>query len=441
MTTPSGGIVAFPATTQQNYIVWNGVRDATFNVLFKNTDINNYVYLGYSPNISPNGSNAIPVEPNGSIILGANLTVYAIWSESSGVNPLVVIPGGVGTFLGLTQGLGSLAIPSVQSPNFITEVSGWQISKDGSAEFNNLVIRGVFMGTDFEINSNGAFFYSSSPPAIGNLIASITTVNGTDTPGNATLAGVASYTDSGGIFYATALQSGQINFFTATAATGPWTTFGDIGSDGSTPPNLLIAAAGAAAIVTTSEVQIGNILDIGQDLPPALLASYVRLWADVNSGALKSISGVDGNTYAVGTATNVVPGTITINSTSPIVINSGEVAAISYRVHSFIVYVGGATASSAIIGWDGSATISNVVGMLQHWRGSTATYSFIAAINQNTAIGNETFPFNAGELETYEFEGIVTFSGAGGFNIRGQEATAGDTWQVGINSYLELSPL
>lgn len=90
--------------------------------------------------------------------------------------PEEVTPGGV------------LVYPSVKSPNYVTGTSGWSINVDGSAEFNNLDIRGTFNGTDYVINPLGAFFYSSTP-ATGNLIMSITQASGTDSFGNAYPAG------------------------------------------------------------------------------------------------------------------------------------------------------------------------------------------------------------------------------------------------------------
>ena len=62
--------------------------------------------------------------------------------------------------------------PAIQSPNFVTTVSGWTINADGSAEFNNLTIRGTFSGTDYILSAAGLFLYSGTPAA-GNLIASI----------------------------------------------------------------------------------------------------------------------------------------------------------------------------------------------------------------------------------------------------------------------------
>jgi hypothetical protein len=81
---------------------------------------------------------------------------------------------------------------AIASPNYVPGVSGWTVNQDGSAEFNNLVIRGIFAGTNFEINSDGAFFYSGTPAA-GNLIISLADAAGTDGLGNAYQAGVTSY--------------------------------------------------------------------------------------------------------------------------------------------------------------------------------------------------------------------------------------------------------
>src|SRR6266478_1868543 len=85
--------------------------------------------------------------------------------------PQEVTPGGV------------LVYPQVKSPNFVHSSSGWSINVDGSAEFNNLTLRGTLNGTDYIINSVGAFFYSGTP-AFGNLIVAIVSAAGTDQFGN-----------------------------------------------------------------------------------------------------------------------------------------------------------------------------------------------------------------------------------------------------------------
>lgn len=84
---------------------------------------------------------------------------------------------------------GNLIIPGVHSDNYVTGVSGWTINKDGSAEFNNVVIRnGSTVGGE-------AFFYSGTP-ALGNLIASISATTGNDPFGNPYVSGIVSYSSS-----------------------------------------------------------------------------------------------------------------------------------------------------------------------------------------------------------------------------------------------------
>ena len=93
----------------------------------------------------------------------------------------------------------ALRRPAIQSPNYVAGSTGWTVNQDGSAEFNNLAIRGTFNGTNFIINSSGEFFYSGAP-ALGNLIASITNAAGTDAQGNAYPAGYTTYDRTNNLF-------------------------------------------------------------------------------------------------------------------------------------------------------------------------------------------------------------------------------------------------
>jgi len=99
----------------------------------------------------------------------------------------------------LVGGGGALVYPSIHSPNFAHLISGWTINKDGSAEFDNLTIRGTFLGTDWILNAAGEFFYSGTP-APGNLVASIAAAGGTDAFGNVYYQGITTYTDPSGPF-------------------------------------------------------------------------------------------------------------------------------------------------------------------------------------------------------------------------------------------------
>jgi hypothetical protein len=123
----------------------------------------------------------------------------------------------------ITGGQGALIRPAVKSPNYVAGVSGWTVNRDGSAEFNNGTFRGTvtaaaFVGTDFVMNSAGAFFYDGTP-ALHNMIASIAPAAGTDTFGNHYVAGPAAYDTGGdtGLFGYTVLAANAINFGTATA--------------------------------------------------------------------------------------------------------------------------------------------------------------------------------------------------------------------------------
>ena len=85
---------------------------------------------------------------------------------------------------------GNLTYKQIQSPDYLAGVQGWQIRKDGSAEFNNVTIRGG------EVVDGTTLIYSPSPGA-GNLVASISATGGTDAYGNTYQAGAVSYTAGG----------------------------------------------------------------------------------------------------------------------------------------------------------------------------------------------------------------------------------------------------
>jgi hypothetical protein len=239
-----------------------------------------------------------------------------------------------------------LVVPAIHSPNYLTGSTGWTINLDGSAEFNNLTIRGTFSGTNFIVNSSGAFFYSpteahgnlivsiasaagtdafgnaypkginvttgsisgttitgttitgstisgttfsgtdfitnasgsfyySSTPAAGNLIASIASADGTDSFGNAYLAGVTSYVVSSNVF-ASNLLSGNVAFWAASTFSGPFTQFGNIGFSfaGSTGHVSIQSTDGISADFNGTDLVI----------PQSLSGSIQTLPPDNNSG-------------------------------------------------------------------------------------------------------------------------------------------------------------
>ena len=50
----------------------------------------------------------------------------------------------------IINALNALIRAAIHSPNYVPGATGWSINKDGSAEFNNLTIRGTFFGVNFE---------------------------------------------------------------------------------------------------------------------------------------------------------------------------------------------------------------------------------------------------------------------------------------------------
>lgn len=76
-----------------------------------------------------------------------------------------------------------LVRPALMSPNYSPGAAGWVVNADGSAELNNVVIRG---GTTV----SGTSLYYNGTPGPGKLILSISATAGTDAYGNSYPAGV-----------------------------------------------------------------------------------------------------------------------------------------------------------------------------------------------------------------------------------------------------------
>lgn len=92
------------------------------------------------------------------------------------------MPGGFNN--PIVGGGGALAYPSIHSPDFVHLLSGWTVNKDGSAEFENLTLRGTFNGNDYIINNAGVFIYDGAA-ALNTLILAMAGAPGTDQFGNA----------------------------------------------------------------------------------------------------------------------------------------------------------------------------------------------------------------------------------------------------------------
>src|SRR5215475_12324993 len=150
--------------------------------------------------------------------------------------------------------VGNLIRTFIQSPNYVTGVSGWTINKDGSAEFNNLTERGNFVGPDFYLSNGdgtytseaGLFIYSSTPAA-GNLIFSDCKQSGNDKFSNNFLGGMTTYDNS--TLGAVNILGIAITWYSMTANPNATFTAGPKFS-GTTGPNVLDFDTGSGFVNT-----------------------------------------------------------------------------------------------------------------------------------------------------------------------------------------------
>lgn len=230
-------------------------------------------------------------------------------------------------------GASKLIRAAIQSPNYIPGTTGWTVNKDGSAEFNNLSIRGTFFGLTYIINSSGAFFYSGTP-ALGNLVISIATSAGTDSFGNAYKADVGVYSPDG-------------TFIELIAGTPASVFIGSGDSAEATPAQFLTQVSGAGVtrkIATTlraprvsgenagaasSLVLISPSADLSQRTSVSLVASDDGVnFSTINMNQTGiTAAGTTSVQLVSGTASiTVTPTSITASPTVPFISNGGTPA-------------------------------------------------------------------------------------------------------------------
>jgi hypothetical protein len=424
---PLGGITnVYPKVNYQQ--CWSPVPNSGDLVLFWNTDTTVTVYLGFQNYITAAGLNTIPLLPNQAIQLPANRAVYVIAGASS-VLPLVVIPGGSLPFLGLTAGLGNLVIPSIQSPNFVSGSTGWQIAKDGSAQFNNVTVRGnIAYPTGFLSDGDGTYtttpglFFYSGTPAAGNLIyANTGTSAGHDKFNNNYPAGETSFNNS--TFVAVNLNNEELQWYTFT--TQPNATFTSAAS--------LVLDSGGNIVLNTLGGGSGFALNNANSAETFL---YSR-----GDGSLGYIGPLDEAVYTCGKQWGYVTSDILINSTTPIsVANVAVVTGIHYRWKVCLLITEQQAAGTFSIGWNGSATVSGVgyVCLGQDGGGGVALN---AVTNTNSTPALKTSATMAGENALYVGEGEFDASVSGTLNIRAQVSVATDTCKVIHGSYFFVEPI
>jgi hypothetical protein len=143
----------------------------------------------------------------------------------------------------IAGGQGVLIVDQLQSPNFVqSPLTGWAVLKNGAAYFADLTLSGTFMGTNYEINSAGIFFYSGTPAA-GNLVLSSAEGSGTDQYGNNYASGVTAYASDAAV----SMQAGNLDFLVGSLSAG-WSSAG-----------YFSATSGALTIDFTGVTATGNL--------------------------------------------------------------------------------------------------------------------------------------------------------------------------------------
>jgi hypothetical protein len=201
----------------------------------------------------------------------------------------------------------SLVIDRINSPNYVTGVSGWTINQDGSAEFNNVTIRG---GTTI---GGTSLWYSTATPQANTLVESVSSTAFIDSAGNYVLAGHAAYHFAPVHFsVAVAVTDLGVIWYSATAGTlGPWTevqsitvnaTNGLLTLSNAVVTGQLTATGGTSANPTLITTDTWNMMTLDAGWTTGVIsrpAPRYRLLPDGNlqlSGAASAVAGSGGKT-------------------------------------------------------------------------------------------------------------------------------------------------
>ena len=453
------------------------------------------VFFGSTASLC-NRADASILDPNATVAVDTDAEVWAVAPSLTGANTVTVDyqPHGAAYFRGLTAGLGSLVLQSVFSPNFLTGVSGWSINKDGSAEFNNLTIRGTFFGADFIINSAGIFLYNGVP-ALGNLVGSWAITAGSDSFGNAYRAGLnvdatsgtsylqllpgspailnvgtgdsaeavpAQYNSrvvgSGPTRYIlsdvraprvtgeAALAIGEMQLFSPTADLTVPPGVNLIANDGASQSLFHVIPVGSSftggltidSLTATLLATFVNAIELSNISTPAAIGGAAVEYA--NSGHLKYVGG-DGVDYGTGRvishASNGGSG-LTINAVTFTAITGMTVNA-GVGLYKLRIVVDLTTAAAAGR-WELQLSTTGVTSTTDYeffWKSGAGVVG--GAVHQTSITTTQIGP-NPSVIGPYSavYEGIVRFTTAGTLTVTAATTVAADTFTVWDGSTIEL---
>jgi len=296
-----------------------------------------------------------------------------------------------------------------------TLVSSWAASA-GTDPFGNAYPAGfnigsgaVFAGTDFVINSNGAFFYSGTPAA-GNLVVSITQSGGTDPFGNVYLVNVTTYTNLGAFYIASNMQTGAVIFFTSVTEAGPWSQVGQFGASNTS--------------LDMSSPSGGTAINIHSD--NSLMEITCSTQIDFQTPLL-TYTAPDSNVFAMGHKFFFLGSDQTINAVADTLLDSFQVNVVTgrfYTFHVLVAIVPNQTAGTATVDIHGPAVASGGSGFSFRNSGGTGeNWTAGGLASGGVAMTN-------GQVTWMEFWGGMSFSANGTLSIQANTSAAVDTFAV-----------
>ena len=293
---------------------------------------------------------------------------------------------------------------------------------------------------------NGRLLVYSGTPALGNLIASISAVDGTDNFGNVIIAGITAYqpNGSGGHLALSKLQNGNVDVSSSdTSSLGGMSTTGATGPGRSTLALATEAYSGDVANTLSLESanQGGNALWSGQG--GVTFGSVVGTTATVNTDAKGYVdyaisNASDTNVYNAGKACVTFAGSTPINSVAfTTILSLNVLSGQKYRFKAMVHYVGDQNAGAAVLS-------------LAH--PNTNTYTSIQQrtfwlANGGSPIGQDSTTFidvNSPTLTVgnwvWEIDGWFQPSASQNITIAAACSVAIDTYHI-TRAMLEISPV
>ncbi len=198
--------------------------------------------------------------------------------------------------------------PAIQSPNFVSGVSGWSINADGTAQFNQLTLIVSVTGAAVLIYAGTAMF--------GTLIGSWAGTAGVDQYGNTYPPGISA---TGGVLNSITMNAPTIigGILNSVFLTAPDLTGAALHGGTATETTITFDSVGGNLLCYTTTTTTQTITTVGQNnitIPAGVTVGKVETWgADAGAGGGSSAEGGEGGgagEYACNPNYPLTPGTM-----------------------------------------------------------------------------------------------------------------------------------